>query len=161
MNCGPIQEQVTIVSRMDERQRAAQLASRIGLLFDNVTKPDGSRHTGSEVAAAAGVTPGHLSRMRRGHLSDMKMSTLEDLADYFEMPPSFWMVSDEVAAAMVRARVAGQDGQPVVEKAVLGAMEQVTAERTAARAAQEQHVSVIEEAIAEFLRDLEAAQDEQ
>ena len=160
MNRGAEPAAVSILDPMDERQRAAQLASRIGMLFDNVLKADGRRHTGSEVSAAAGITPGHLSRMRRGHISDMKMSTLESLAQIFDMPPSFWMVSDEIAEGMIRARVAGQVEQSAVEQATLEAMQQIAAERAAARAAQQQHSSEIESAIADFLRDLEAAHDE-
>lgn len=151
---GPL---VTMLGVVEDEERAALVGRRLSALFDNVRRADGQRWRLVDVSERTGIHMGHLSRMRSGRTPDNKMSTLESIADVFDVPASYWLVSDAVADGMIRARVAGQqfDEGSAVEQALRKAVDKVSDERAAARARTQKRSDEIESAIADFLGSLD------
>ncbi len=66
-------------------------AIRLAWLFDNVRKENGRRYTSAEVAAAVGISPAHLRKLKIGLTANPGKNLIENLADFFGVNPAFFV----------------------------------------------------------------------
>jgi transcriptional regulator with XRE-family HTH domain len=72
------------------------LAQKINHLFDTIRRPDGSRHSNEEVAAALSTADGgrisgsYLWLLRRGDRDNPTIKHLEALASFFDVSPAYF-----------------------------------------------------------------------
>lgn len=62
------------------------LAKQLNILFDTVLHPDGRPYTLQEVSKATGVSVGAISHMRTGRITNPQLSTIREIAHFFEVP---------------------------------------------------------------------------
>lgn len=102
----------------DSTSRGRTLAEKLNYLFSMVTPEDKDREYSVREAAArmrelgTDISPSHLSELRRGIKANPTLRTLKGLADFFQIPVTYFFddgsVADEVAAEL-ELRVAMRD----------------------------------------------------
>ncbi|GII22590.1 helix-turn-helix domain-containing protein [Planosporangium mesophilum] len=66
------------------------LAEKINFLFDWLGRKTGRTYTNSEVAAATGMSDTYVGYLRRGSADNPTLKTIQDLARFFGVKPSFF-----------------------------------------------------------------------
>ncbi len=77
----------------------ASLATKLDLLFEYITLPDGKRFVYDDVVRLGGVDRGAISRLRSGKKLEPSFQTMVGLAGAFNVPLSYFgteMTEDEV-----------------------------------------------------------------
>ncbi len=91
----------------------ASLATKLDLLFEYITLPDGKRFVYDDVVRLGGVDRGAISRLRSGKKLEPSFQTMVGLAGAFNVPLSYFgteMTDDEVRRFLTEFADSQDDG---------------------------------------------------
>lgn len=99
---------------MGPADKRRDFANRLTWLFENVIKEGSKRYTSAEVAAAVGVSPAHLRKLKVGVSANPTKELIEKLAEFFGVKPAFFLdpQPDDLASLYFINQVNRLDPQP-------------------------------------------------
>ncbi len=80
---------------MQQEDILAKLGDRLNKLFDEKRKPDGKAYTNDEISKVTGVTPGYLSKLRRGQAGNPSYLIMLKLSWFFDVPITYFSDGDD------------------------------------------------------------------
>jgi transcriptional regulator with XRE-family HTH domain len=83
------------VSQGHEETGALQIARRLTYLFAHRHPEGRGSYSIAEVAAGTEISETTIKQLRRGTNDNPKIATLTTLAKFFDVPPTYWVSSEE------------------------------------------------------------------